>query len=721
MVWPKEKHEDGSGEKEKGDTSLAEDESRMGGQHRSKQDDEESHARLEEFKKSIEAKCALRRANLNPERPDSGFLRTLDSSIKRNTAVIKKLKQINEEQREGLLEELRSVNLSKFVSEAVTAICDAKLRSSDINAAVQVCSLLHQRYKDFSPTLIQGLLKIFFPGKASEDVDADRSLRAIKKRSTLKLLMELYFVGVIEDSSFFINIIKDLTSTDHFKDRDTTQTHLSLLVSFVRQGRVFLGLPLSGQDVQDEIYKELNVTVEQKKFLRKAFQSFYDASVELLQSEHSSLRQMEQENAKMLNAKGELSEENAIAYEKLRKSYEHLFRSVSSLAEALDVQPPVMPEDGHTTRVTTGEDGSSVPTAKDASNPEPVWDDEDTKAFYESLPDLRAFVPAVLLGEAEPKTNEQSHKSPEQQQEILFESEQVHLSVPETADVIQECETSRGEGTSDDKCKEKEDKEKGKEMEKDKWKERDTDKKGEKENEKDKVKSLDGPNLDTLLQRLPGCVSRDLIDQLTVDFCYLNSKSNRKKLVRALFNVPRTSLELLPYYSRMVATLSTCMKDVASMILQLLEEEFNFLINKKDQMNIETKTKNIRFIGELAKFKVASASLLFSCLKAAAKRETTQPESSGEVIRGPEWTFPIFAPKQDNLHQIGSSVSQKIPQGERKENWTKQFWGVTTLKEGKISKILLFEFQALSSTNALILRLEDVSEDIMKKKWIAQI
>jgi hypothetical protein len=51
--------------------------------------------------------------------------------------------------------------------------------------------------------------------------------------------------------------------------------------------------------------------------------------------------------------------------------------------------------------------------------------------------------------------------------------------------------------------------------------------------------------------------------------------------VRALFNVPRTSLELLPYYSRMVATLSTCMKDVSFMLLQLLEEEFNFLINKK--------------------------------------------------------------------------------------------------------------------------------------------
>ncbi|XP_062096457.1 regulator of nonsense transcripts UPF2-like [Humulus lupulus] len=66
----------------------------------------------------------------------------------------------------------------------------------------------------------------------------------------------------------------------------------------------------------------------------------------------------------------------------------------------------------------------------------------------------------------------------------------------------------------------------------------------------------------------------------------------------------------------MVPTLSTCMKDVSSMLLQMLEEEFHFLINKKDQMNIETKIRNIRFIGELCKFKIAPDGLVFSCLKA---------------------------------------------------------------------------------------------------------
>ncbi|XP_074584194.1 regulator of nonsense transcripts UPF2 [Curcuma longa] len=587
-----------------------EDECRMVNDHQGKQDDEENLARLEEHRKSIDAKMTLRHSNLNPERPDSGFLRTLDSSIRRNTAVTKKLRQINDEQREALLDELRGVNMSKFVSEAVTAICEAKLRASDIQAAVQVCSLLHQRYNDFAPSLIQGLLKIFFPGKTGDDLDADRNSRAMKKRSTLKLLVELYFVGVVDDCSILLNIIKDLTAPDHLKDRETTQTNLSLLTSFARQGRFFLGLQLPGQEIYDEFFAGLNVTADQKKNFKKALHTYYDAVTELLLSEHNSLRLMELENAKVLNAKGELSDENTASYEKLRKSFDQLFRGVSSLAETLDVQPPVMPDDGLSTRVTTGIDAASSTSVKEASILEPVWDDEDTRAFYESLPDLRAFVPAVLLGEAEPKLNDQQLKAHDQQSENTLELD---------TDTQDAAETSV-DSESSPKCKTEE---KGKDKdEKDKEKMRDSEKEKpkddieKKDGEKDKIKGLDGTSLDSLLQRLPGCVSRDLIDQLTVEFCYLNSKTNRKKLVRALFNVPRTSLELLPYYSRMVATLSTCMKDVPPMLLSMLEEEFNFLINKKDQTNIETKIKNIRFIGELCKFKIASAGLVFSCLKA---------------------------------------------------------------------------------------------------------
>ena len=53
------------------------------------------------------------------------------------------------------------------------------------------------------------------------------------------------------------------------------------------------------------------------------------------------------------------------------------------------MQPPVMPEDGHTTRVTSGEEAVPSAVGKDSSVVEAIWDDEDTRAFYECLPDLR--------------------------------------------------------------------------------------------------------------------------------------------------------------------------------------------------------------------------------------------------------------------------------------------------------------------------------------------
>uniref|UniRef100_A0A6N2M2N8 MIF4G domain-containing protein n=1 Tax=Salix viminalis TaxID=40686 RepID=A0A6N2M2N8_SALVM len=331
--------------------------------------------------------------------------------------------------------------------------------------------------------------------------------------------------------------------------------------------------------------------VNLSKFVSEAVTSICDAKLRTsdIQVAVQSLHQMEHEDVKMFNAKGEPSDDNVSSYEKLRKSYDHLYRNVSSLAEALDMQPPVMPEDGHTTRVTSGEDASSSAAGKDTNALEALWDDEDTRAFYECLPDL-SICPAVLLGEAEPKANEHSVKTQDQSNELATESDQGQPT-QDMAEVSAESGTLReGKGTEKEKDKEEKDKEKVKDPEKEKGKEKDPEKEKGKEkdaerkgeNDKEKLKSLEGANLDALLQRLPGCVSRDLIDQLTVDFCYVNSKLSRKKLVRALFNVPRTSLELLPYYSRMVATLSTCMKDVSSMLLQMLEEEFNFLINKKD-------------------------------------------------------------------------------------------------------------------------------------------
>ena len=74
-------------------------------------------------------------------------LRQLDSSVKRNTALIKRLRQISEDTREALLQDIARTNQSKYVTEAVAAVADASLKSKDVAAAVQVCASNSSRVK----------------------------------------------------------------------------------------------------------------------------------------------------------------------------------------------------------------------------------------------------------------------------------------------------------------------------------------------------------------------------------------------------------------------------------------------------------------------------------------------------------------------------------------------------------------------------------------------
>ena len=59
-----------------------------------------------------------------------------------------------------LEKELMSLNLSKYISEVASAIVEAKLKMADISTAIHLCSLLHQRYHDFAPSLLQNWQKI---------------------------------------------------------------------------------------------------------------------------------------------------------------------------------------------------------------------------------------------------------------------------------------------------------------------------------------------------------------------------------------------------------------------------------------------------------------------------------------------------------------------------------------------------------------------------------
>lgn len=95
-----------------------------------------------------------------------------------------------------------------------------------------------------------------------------------------------------------------------------------------------------------------------------------------------------------------------------------------------------------------------------------------------------------------------------------------------------------------------------------------------------------GPSqvLTGILGKLPDATSRDHIDQAATEFMFVNSKAARKRLVKVqnlsclflyitdycqfLITSPKQRTDLIPYYGRLVATISKYAPDLAKELLR---------------------------------------------------------------------------------------------------------------------------------------------------------
>eukprot|EP00347_Sterkiella_histriomuscorum_P001333 403372435 len=126
-------------------------------------------------------------------------------------------------------------------------------------------------------------------------------------------------------------------------------------------------------------------------------------------------------------------------------------------------------------------------------------------------------------------------------------------------------------------------------------------------------------DLDEMHKKLQKSQTKDQIDEKAQDFIKQNPcvqfKSGRKEMAKILFNIPRNSLSLLPYYARFTAIIHYYFKDMGNDLIKMLEHEFNELYEQNDVIKIETKIRNIRFLGELTKFQVCPPQTILECLK----------------------------------------------------------------------------------------------------------
>ncbi|KAG6958726.1 hypothetical protein JG688_00010389 [Phytophthora aleatoria] len=600
-------------------------------------DDEDDDAQaqalsqLRDLQRQSEARLALRSANSAANvvavREQLATLK-LKSDIKRSSAFVKKLRVLSEANADSLLRDAAELNLTRYVSECVAALADAPLKAADLAAAVKVASLLHQRYEDFAPGMVRALIGSFEASYASEDKS-----KMLKRRLILRLLCELYLAGVFEDVQVIAHIIQRVArreSPGAKKSRgnmsitgsstSSSQLEVPLLVSFAKSvGVDFLG-------VQPKKFKELEKILadneEFQKFLESqtpvvpqnvqqeclsCYLEAYDMICKFYLAQHATFLKLDARNEKEEANRGEVTEEHVQELKNAKLLFEKLQTSVNSLADALDRDVPPLPveekDDGSgngSILVWEGGDGAGRELSRDGP-----FDDEATRSFYEDLPDLLELVPAVVLGLTEADVAELKKKK----ETAAAAEEEAETEIPE------EVTDDDGKDDTDDATLEDleakdhvviPDEEEGKAKEET----------GDASTDTTTPSTSYHHQLDAFFASLEDLVNRDRCDKAAVEFCYRNSKATRSRLVKTLYAVPRTHLELLAHYARLVATLQSVLKeDIGGELVSMLVGEFHGLIKRRNQFRLDSKIKNIRFLAELVKFRICPPNTGFRCLQ----------------------------------------------------------------------------------------------------------
>ncbi|XP_050079483.1 regulator of nonsense transcripts 2 [Anopheles maculipalpis] len=588
-------------------------------------------AELEAFVTNLQEryrqKAQERQQNQSPERPAEEDFFRYDSSLKKNTAFVKRLKQFTTQQLPSLMQDVSGLNLTKYISEVSAALVEAKLKMSDIGAVLTLCNHLHRNYADFAQTLLENWQKLLLikPG--------EKVANPSKMRVDLRFYAELISVGIFPNKTGLPLLGACLTGLIT-QDKEE-HVNLSIVLSFCKHcGDEYAGLVPTRIA---ELAKKYDVTVpvspllpaDRQSNLRNLLRDYYQSLAEHLRSEHRQLQLAEKSRRKMLQSKGEVTAEKREQLAQLQASYEKLHASTSALADLLNECVPQLEELPETSAATEGSILDIRAGEELQLGTLDPWRDEETKSFYVDLPDLRQFLPNYC-DKKQPGGDGSSTQNAQQMQELPQQDddddnedtvellpdmlagppiteETLDMELPEL-----DADLSFSESISSLQDEEEPAGPDGEAF-----------KDGTGGSSFAGVGNGGTPSnqgnrryFEQFVQNLQNCVNRELIDNAAIDFLLnLNTKSKRKRLVKVLFGVQRTRLDLLPMYARFVAIIDLVSPDVAHELCQMLKIDFKYHLKKKDQINIETKIKVVRYIGELVKFGIYKKLEALYCLR----------------------------------------------------------------------------------------------------------
>ncbi|KAG1878110.1 ARM repeat-containing protein [Suillus subalutaceus] len=527
-------------------------------------------------------------------------LSKLDSSLKRHTGLIKRMRQsLGTDQRDQILKDIDSLSLEKYIDEIAGAALEGIARcktEKDVWSAVEVISALHRRFPAaFTPSLVLSLsAALAAPPRASlsalppEQREKEDSARVSRQRPLLRVCSELALVGIITDGQkrsggeWIMKVLRELLSND------PTLSSLPLLSIFLKASRYPLKQNLEPclqqlrtlpKENFPTLLHEDEELVEQeiRDRFKRMCEGYFDSVSKKLTIEHKRLQDQDRRNHEAYIRSGEIFEDRQQAYEKMTKGYEKLLASCQTLSELLYLPMPSLP--------TVSQKSDSIQIGGNAVS----GDEEDPL-------DLKDFVPKSVLGiESDEKEDNEATEEREKAEKEKADAEAKKLE--EELEGLK-LDGDRANGRKDD-----------------------TPEVEMREEEPDGTITptpTDHRNCFTaLLARLPDATNRAMIDQAAIDFAFLNSKAARKRLIKFLNAVPKNRTDLLPHYARFVATLNRYMPDIGAELVALLDEEFRYLQRKKNVVKelAEVRMKNISYLSNLTKFGVVPSHLVLHMFK----------------------------------------------------------------------------------------------------------
>ncbi|KAL3955272.1 hypothetical protein ACCO45_010835 [Purpureocillium lilacinum] len=538
---------------------------------------------------------------------------SLDSSLKKNTAFIKRLRTaVTAATLPTFLQEIRTLSLHKYLSEIISACYEGlcKLKSpGEIDAGVEIVSALHQRFgpAEFTEYLAwllgKGMAtpdKSFLKTLSPEAREKEEKERITRQRALLRVITELWLVAVLrtlddatkpDDTTkgaagkvpelkvrsgagkatggaepFPLEVLKDLLGYDR------EHANLPLLVVFVKAfSWDILGVKAAGADGRKTVEEDGMATSDPPDLadrFRSVLKRYFDDVTAHIVRDQKSIQSQARRNAEAYVKSGEVFEDRQASYEKLVKAQDRLVSNAQVVADAIgaempdlkDAEDPLATSSGSIGLVKTGDYLRSM-----ADGPG-IWADEDERRFYENLVDLKGKVPPILLEDGKKKKSDGDDQ------------------VGRKVDPAEGSDSTKAEVNDDQSTA--------------------------------IANKTIGAQVDALLARLPELTNKDAIDQTAVDFCFLNSKASRNRLVKALTEVPKGRSDLLPSWSRLVATLGRYMSDVPKGLVEYLDAEFRSLQRRKDKDFLgQVRLSNIRYLAELTKFGAVPEHVVFHCLK----------------------------------------------------------------------------------------------------------